>query len=92
MVERRGASESQVRRSATIFNQALFGVNGSQNASVVERLVLSLASGDEKVMGKTPSCALMVGHGTWIGLLVQGMLEGEAIRAALGVTFGWCLY
>ncbi|KAH9966824.1 histidine phosphatase superfamily [Russula dissimulans] len=41
--------------------------------------------------GTTASCVLIVSHGAWIRLLVEGLLERKAVRAAHGVTVGRCL-
>jgi len=41
--------------------------------------------------GSTASCVLIVSHGAWIRLLVEGLLERKAVRAAHGVTVGRCL-
>jgi len=50
---------------------------------------------DETIGGPEPrttaSCVLVVSHGAWIRLLVGGLLECKAVRAALGVTVGRCL-
>jgi probable phosphoglycerate mutase len=56
--------------------------------SVKERAV---AWWNETVVGTTASYVLIVSHGAWIRLLVQGLLEQEAVRAAHGVTVGRCL-
>lgn len=46
---------------------------------------------NETIIGTTASYVLVVSHGAWIRLLVQGLLEGKSIRAGLGVTVGRCL-
>lgn len=46
---------------------------------------------NEAIVGTIASCILVVSHGAWIRLLVQGLLEHKAIRAAHGVTLGRCL-
>jgi probable phosphoglycerate mutase len=46
---------------------------------------------NETIVGSRASYVLIVSHGAWIRLLVQGLLGGEAIRAALGVQVGRCL-
>jgi broad specificity phosphatase PhoE len=46
---------------------------------------------NETIVGTTASCVLIVGHGAWIRLLVQGLLGDKAIHAALGVHVGRCL-
>jgi 2,3-bisphosphoglycerate-dependent phosphoglycerate mutase len=55
--------------------------------AVTER---AMAWWNETIVGTTASCVLMVSHGGWIRLLVQGLLGGNAIRAARGVTVGRC--
>jgi broad specificity phosphatase PhoE len=42
-------------------------------------------------IGTTASCVLVVSHGAWIRLLVQGLLDHKAIRAERGVKVGRCL-
>lgn len=51
----------------------------------------AMAWWNETIVGTTASCVLIVSHGGWIRLLVQGLLEDGAIRAARGVTVGRCL-
>jgi broad specificity phosphatase PhoE len=46
---------------------------------------------NETIMGTTASYVLVVSHGAWIRMLVQGLLEDKSIRAGLGVTVGRCL-
>lgn len=46
---------------------------------------------NETIIGTTASYVLVVSHGAWIRLLVQGLLEDKIIRAGLGVTVGRCL-
>jgi len=46
---------------------------------------------NETILGTTASYVLIVSHGAWIRLLVQGLLEDNSIRAGLGVTVGRCL-
>ncbi len=46
---------------------------------------------NETIVGTTASCVLIVSHGAWIRLLVQGLLGDKAIHAALGVQVGRCL-
>jgi broad specificity phosphatase PhoE len=46
---------------------------------------------NETIVGTTASYVLVVSHGAWIRLLVQGLLEDKSIRAGLGVTVGRCL-
>jgi len=41
--------------------------------------------------GTTASCVLIVSHGAWIRLLVEGLLERKAVRTVQGVTVGRCL-
>jgi probable phosphoglycerate mutase len=43
------------------------------------------------IVGTSSKHILIVSHGGWIGLLVQGLLQREAIRAEPGVTVGRCL-
>ena len=45
---------------------------------------------NETIVGTTASYVLIVSHGAWIRLLVQGLLEG-AIHVPLRVTVGRCL-
>jgi len=42
----------------------------------------AMAWWNETVVGTTASCVLVVSHGDWIRLLVQGLLEDKAISAA----------
>ncbi|KAI0302197.1 histidine phosphatase superfamily [Russula brevipes] len=56
--------------------------------SVKERAV---AWWNETIVGTAASHVLIVSHGAWIRLLVQRLLEDEAVRAAHGVTVGRCL-
>jgi broad specificity phosphatase PhoE len=51
----------------------------------------AMAWWNETIVGTKASYVLIVSHGAWIRLLVQGLLEDEAIRAALGVRVGRCL-
>jgi broad specificity phosphatase PhoE len=47
---------------------------------------------NETILGTTTaSYVLVVSHGAWIRMLVQGLLEDKSIRAGLGVTVGRCL-
>jgi broad specificity phosphatase PhoE len=46
---------------------------------------------NETIVGATASYVLVVSHGAWIRLLVQGLLEDRSVRAALSVTVGRCL-
>ena len=46
---------------------------------------------NETIIGTTASYVLVVSHGAWIRMLVQGLLEDKSIRAGLGVTVGRCL-
>lgn len=46
---------------------------------------------NETIVGGTASYVLVVSHGAWIRLLVQGLLEDGSVRAALSVTVGRCL-
>lgn len=46
---------------------------------------------NETIVGTTASYVLIVSHGAWIRLLVQGLLEDRAIHAPRGVTVGRCL-
>jgi broad specificity phosphatase PhoE len=47
---------------------------------------------NETIIGTTTaSHVLVVSHGAWIRLLVQGLLEDRSIGAGLGVTVGRCL-
>lgn len=46
---------------------------------------------NETIVGTTASYVLIVSHGAWIRMLVQGLLEDRSIRARLGVTVGRCL-
>lgn len=46
---------------------------------------------NETIVGTTTSYVLIVSHGAWIRMLVQGLLEDRSIRARLGVTVGRCL-
>ena len=46
---------------------------------------------NETIVGTTASYVLVVSHGAWIRMLVQGLLEDRSIRARLGVTVGRCL-
>jgi broad specificity phosphatase PhoE len=49
---------------------------------------------NETIVGRataTASDVLIVSHGAWIRILVQGLLEDGSIRAGLGVTVGRCL-
>ncbi|KAI9446299.1 phosphoglycerate mutase-like protein [Lactarius indigo] len=43
------------------------------------------------VVGTSAKHILIVSHGAWIRLLVQGLLQRKAIRAERGVTVGRCL-
>ena len=45
----------------------------------------AMAWWNETIVGATASCVLIVSHGAWIRLLMQGLLEDKVIRAALGV-------
>ena len=51
----------------------------------------ALAWWNETIAGATASCVLIVSHAAWIRLLVQGLLEDKAIRAALRVRVARCL-
>jgi broad specificity phosphatase PhoE len=42
------------------------------------------------VVGTSAKHILIVSHGAWIRLLVQGLLQRKAIRAEHGVTVGRC--
>ena len=60
--------------------------------SVKERAVKwwnETIAGTEKTTAS--SYVLIVSHGAWIRILVQGLLEDGSIRAGLGVTVGRCL-
>jgi broad specificity phosphatase PhoE len=46
---------------------------------------------NETIVGTTAAYVLVVSHGGWIRLLVQGLLEDGSIRAGLAVTVGRCL-
>ncbi|KAI0306421.1 phosphoglycerate mutase-like protein [Multifurca ochricompacta] len=46
---------------------------------------------NETVVGTNASFILVVSHGAWIRLLVQGLLGDKAIRAVHGITVGRCL-
>jgi len=46
---------------------------------------------NEMIVGMTTSCVLIISHGAWIRLLVQGLLGDKAIHAALGVQVRRCL-
>jgi len=46
---------------------------------------------NETIVGTTASSVLIVSHGAWIRLLVQGLLEDGAVHAPRGVTVGKCL-
>ena len=49
---------------------------------------------NETIVGTGTTAAsyvLIVSHGAWIRLLVQGLLEDGSIHAELGVTVGRCL-
>src|SRR6266849_7002225 len=47
---------------------------------------------NETIVGTTTaSYVLVVSHGSWIRILVQGLLEDGSIRAGLGITVGRCL-
>jgi broad specificity phosphatase PhoE len=56
--------------------------------SVKER---SIKWWNETIVGSNVSYVLVVSHGAWIRLLVQGLLEDRTIHAGLGVTVGRCL-
>ena len=51
----------------------------------------AMAWWNETIVGTTASYVLIVSHGAWIRLLVQGLLDDKAIRAARGVRVGRCL-
>jgi broad specificity phosphatase PhoE len=46
---------------------------------------------NETIVGTTASYVLIVSHGAWIRLLVQGLLEDRSIHAGHRVTVGRCL-
>jgi broad specificity phosphatase PhoE len=46
---------------------------------------------NETIIGTTASYVLVVSHGAWIRMLVQGLLKDRSIRAGLGVKVGRCL-
>ena len=46
---------------------------------------------NETIVGATATYVLIVSHGAWIRLLVQGLLEDRSIHAGHGVTVGRCL-
>ena len=46
---------------------------------------------NETIIGTDASYVLVVSHGAWIRLLVQGLLEDRSIRAGLRVRVGRCL-
>ena len=46
---------------------------------------------NETIIGSDASYVLVVSHGAWIRLLVQGLLEDRSIHAGLRVTVGRCL-
>lgn len=46
---------------------------------------------NETIVGTDASNVLIVSHGGWIRLLVQGLLEDRVIHAPLSVTVGRCL-
>jgi broad specificity phosphatase PhoE len=46
---------------------------------------------NETIVGTTATYVLIVSHGAWIRLLVQGLLEDRSIHAGHGVTVGRCL-
>jgi probable phosphoglycerate mutase len=56
--------------------------------AVMER---ALAWWNDTIVGTTASCVLITSHGAWIRLLLLGLLEDKAVRAALGVHVGRCL-
>jgi len=45
----------------------------------------------ETIARTTASYVLIISHGAWIRLLVQGLLGDRSIHAGLGVTVGRCL-
>ena len=45
---------------------------------------------NETIVGTTASYVLVVSHGAWIRMLVEGLLEDRSIRARLGVTVENC--
>jgi broad specificity phosphatase PhoE len=46
---------------------------------------------NETIIETAASYVLVVSHGAWIRMLVQGLLEDRSIRAELGVTVRRCL-
>jgi broad specificity phosphatase PhoE len=58
-------------------------VDGQERSEAVKKR--AMAWWNETIVGTAASYALIVSHAAWIRLLLQGLVDDEAIRPALGV-------